>query len=152
MVYVGIDPGQTGAVAVITPKLEVLMLEDFPGNEVSSANLIREIILYHDVSGVALEKVHSMPKQGVASTFKFGTNFGMWRGILAALELPFLLPTPQAWQKGVIAKAQDKKPAVAAAARLFPAAELHGPRGGKKDGRADSLLIAYWCKRQIQNT
>jgi len=89
-----------------------------------------------------------MPKQGVASTFKFGTNYGIWRGILAAFEIPFYTVGVHQWQKGVIQKAQDKKPALAAASRLFPTAELYGPRGGGKDGRADALLIAHWCRRQ----
>jgi crossover junction endodeoxyribonuclease RuvC len=96
----------------------------------------------------AIEYCHAMPKQGVTSMFKFGTNYGIWHGILAALQIPFYIARPAQWQKGVIKKAQDKKPAVAAAARIFPGAELHGPRGGAKDGRADALLIAYWCRRQ----
>ena len=149
--WIGIDPGQSGALAMIDKDNIIHTLSDWPGDEIGAAAIVREIqdeteIQYHIVA--AIERVHSMPKQGVASTFKFGTNYGIWRGILAALGIPFYTVGVHQWQKGVIQKAQDKKPALAAASRLFPTAELYGPRGGGKDGRADALLIAHWCRRQ----
>ena len=127
-------------------------LLDWPGDEIGAAAIVREIKMkasYHKSAILgAIERVHSMPGQGVASTFKFGTNYGIWRGVLSAFEIPFYTVGVHQWQKGVIQKAQDKKPALAAASRLFPSAELYGPRGGGKDGRADALLIAHWCRRQ----
>jgi len=168
VLFMGIDPGQTGAIALIDKKQEVYLLRDYPGDEVAAAEIVSEIIgrfgmEYRSRLFAALEKVHAMgmpgkpcpvckrrPAQGVTSTFKFGMNFGIWKGILAAFSIPFILPAPQTWQKGIIAKAQDKSPAVAAAARMFPSikTQLYGPRGGKKDGRADALLIADYCRRQ----
>ena len=131
---------------------DIIVLSDWPGDEIGAAAIVREITMkaeYHkSILLGAIERVHSMPQQGVASTFKFGTNYGIWRGILAAFEMPFYTVGVQQWQKGVIQKAQDKKPALAAAARLFPSAELYGPRGGGKHGRSDALLIAHWCRRQ----
>jgi len=152
--FIGIDPGQSGALAMINDINEVMELHDWPGDEIQTADLVREIMEAVNQSGhkitAALEYAHSMPKQGVSSTFKFGTNYGIWRGILAANQIPFYIVRPQLWQRGVIKKAQDKKPALAAAARIFPLAvhNLYGPRGGGKDGRADALLIAFWCKGQ----
>ena len=150
--FIGIDPGQSGALAMIDKDNTIHTLSDWPGDEIGAAAIVRKIrvdskIQYYDIVG-AIERVHSMPKQGVASTFKFGTNYGIWRGILAAFEIPFYTVGVHQWQKGVIQKAQDKKPALAAASRLFPTAEVYGPRGGGKDGRADALLIAHWCRRQ----
>ena len=45
---------------------------------------------YADRSDVlaVLENVHSMPKQGVSSSFCFGEGKGIWEGILAALKFP----------------------------------------------------------------
>lgn len=150
MLFLGIDPGQTGALAVINNDRSVLLLEDWPGDERQAALLISTATVI-DVNGdltCAIEKVSAMPGQGVTSMFKFGQNFGIWLGILAAFQIPFELVRPQKWQKGIISKAMDKKPAIAAAGRLFPRAEITGPRGGGKDGRADALLIAYYCMRQ----
>ena len=150
--FIGIDPGQSGALTMIDEINDVIVLSDWPGDEIGAAAIVREIKMkasYHkSILLGAIERVHSMPGQGVASTFKFGTNYGIWRGILSAFEIPFYTVGVHQWQKGVIQKAQDKKPALAAASRLFPTAELYGPRGGGKDGRADALLIAHWCRRQ----
>ena len=150
MIFIGIDPGQTGAIAVIDWTGEILFLKDWPCDEIGAADIVRTIqgCFSNFTLRAALEKVHSMPKQGVSSSFKFGTNFGIWKGILASFQIPFLEPTPQAWQKGVVKKAQDTDPKIAATRRLWPKVELEGPRGGIKDGRADALLIADWCRRQ----
>lgn len=149
--YVGIDPGGSGAIAIISRDLEVLGLYDWPGDEVGAANIVRSFSSRYSLLA-ALEKVHSLPpakKVSTTSMFKFGTGYGIWKGILASFQIPFVEVPPRTWQKGVLKKAQDKKPAMASAARLFPTAELYGPRGGKKDGRADALLIADWCRRQF---
>ena len=150
--YIGIDPGASGAIAVINSNQDIYLLKDWPGDEVQAAKIVESIFSegYGGEIRAAIEKAHAMPKQGVSSTFKFGMNYGMWKGILASHGIPFREITPKTWQKGVIAKAQDKKPAVAAAARMFPTAELYGPRGGKKDGRADALLIADWVRRNFE--
>lgn len=148
--FVGIDPGASGAIAVIDSNREVILLQDWPGNEVVAASFLRDICEKkgsRNISAV-IEKAHAMPKQGVKSMFSFGMNYGSWLGILASFEINFITITPKMWQKGVISKAQDKKPALAAAQRMFPTAKLTGPRGGRKDGRADALLIADFCRRQ----
>lgn len=167
-VFIGIDPGQNGAIAAIDNNPNVMLLKDYPENEIAAARIVSDFLFELRRMQIgkiqikaAIEKVHAMgrpgkpcpvckrrPAQGVTSTFKFGTNYGIWKGILAYAQISFLEPPPQTWQKGVISKAQDKKPALAAAARMFPEAELYGPRGGGKDGRADALLIADWCRRQ----
>ena len=148
--FVGIDPGQTGAIAAIDSTQNIILLNDWPGDEITAAKIIRNLLSQHPDFNIkaAIERVHSMPGQGVASSFKFGTNYGIWKGIMSSFQVSFHEPTPQAWQKGVLKKAQDKKPALAVAGRMFPFAILTGPRGGSKDGRADSLLIADWCRRQ----
>jgi len=153
--YIGIDPGKSGAIALITAQCKILELEDWPGDENTAAGLMWAISerypekKYEIVA--AIEQVHSMPGQGISSSFKFGTNFGIWRMALAMLAIPFILVTPQKWQKGLISK-DDKmlgkrKGSCVAAARLFPKAELYGPQGGAKDGRADALMIADWRRR-----
>ncbi len=152
--YLGIDPGASGAMAMIDQDCKVHLLKDWPGDEVEVAKIIKGI--KNENIHAAIEKVHAMPRpaegKGMSSiaSFKFGTNFGIWRMGMAMADIPFVLVSPQQWQKGMISKAQDKKPALAAAARLFPKAELYGPRGGGKDGRADALLIAYWCLREFR--
>jgi len=147
--YLGIDPGKNGAIALISSRRDVLFLADYPGDEIQAAKMISGLKEEFANINAIIEKAHAMPKQGVSSMFKFGMNYGIWLGILASFQIPSQQVSPRVWQKGVIAKAQDKKPAMAAAGRMFPCAELRGPRGGAKDGRADALLIADLCRRQF---
>lgn len=98
----------------------------------------------------AIELVHSMPGQGVTSMFSMGYGFGIWRMALVALDIPHELVTPQAWKKMLMAgQPKDKQASVLVASQLYPQAysQLIGPKGGKKDGNADALLIAEWLRR-----
>jgi len=144
MSVVGIDPGQTGAVAFIhSDGYEVY---DWPGDEVAAADIIRSVATRRRIRLAAIEQVSARPGQGVSSMFKFGANFGAWKGILAALGIPFRTVRPQEWQKGIVPKKEGTvKPSLTVARRMFPLAEL----GRQKDhGRADALLIAEWARRQ----
>lgn len=92
-----------------------------------------------------IESVHSMPEQGVASSFAFGVGFGMWLGILSALKIPYTLVTPQRWKKTLMdGMGKDKDASRVVAMRLFPSADLHLK---KHHGRADAILIAEYIRR-----
>ena len=101
MIYIGIDPGVSGGVALITDNSEkfnkLLGLNKCPG----TVSDMPELLNFNKTIKMTavIEKVHSMPQQGVASTFKFGMNYGQWLGILAALQIPYIEVTPQKWMK-----------------------------------------------------
>lgn len=143
--FLGIDPGASGAVALLTH--DGAMVESWPGDSVAAADLLRGWATQCQIKLAALERVSSRPGQGVASTFSFGTNFGCWQGILAALSIPYSMPTPQQWQRGLIVNSDGPDPkarALAVARRLYPTVDLH--RKGDH-GKADALLLALWAKR-----
>ena len=108
-VWLGIDPGQTGAIALITKDLQQAETHDYPQDVDNCAELVRKLKLNFRIQGAAIEKVNAMPGQGVSSMFKFGGNYFGWRGILASNEIPYQLVTPQKWQKAVGALPKDKK-------------------------------------------
>lgn len=142
--YIGIDPGVTGAVAVIHD--EGQLVKDWPGDEVAAAELVRGICLEFHVRRAAIEDQGAGPHKGKFGFVKLSENKGIWRGILASHGIPFQLVRPQEWMKGVVPrkKGGDDKPSLAVARRLFPCMELHR----KKDhNRADALLIAEWARR-----
>jgi len=162
--YIGIDPGAKGGIAGIDELGNVCMLHDWPGDEIQASKIFWDIVDYGEENHegrilAAVEHVHAIPMkplaggkgQGMSSTssFNFGKNWGMHKMALAMAGIPFLEPKPQAWQKGMFKKADGKNAAMAVAGRLFPDAEIYGPRGGNKDGRADALLIAEWRRRQV---
>lgn len=93
---------------------------------------------------VVLEKVHSMPKQGVSSTFKFGMAFGGALSLAKRFNSMLLMPTPQEWKKS-LKLSSDKLESLVMARNLFPNAPLHLK---KHNGRAEALLIAEFYRRQ----
>lgn len=143
---IGIDPGASGAVAIITADMS--LVEAWPGDPVAAADLLRGWAAQFRIQLAALERVASRPGQGVASVFSFGTNDGTWQGILAALSIPYTMPTPQTRQKGLIVNSDGPDPknrALAVARRLFPTVDLHR----KSDhGKADALLLALHARRE----
>lgn len=138
MYYAGIDPGKTGALALLSEDGKFYSVTDF-SESFSFLEQHKELIKF-----LYLERVHSMPGQGVSSTFLFGENFGWWQGVLQAMKIPFETKLPQAWQKGFDIKKSksDAKPSLEIARRLFPEAPLNLK---KHHNRADALLIAYKC-------
>ena len=137
----GIDPGASGAIAFYFPsRPELVSAEDVPlaGGEIDAATLARRINQLRPTMAV-IEQVGAMPKQGVSSTFKFGTAYGTVRGVVQALGVPMHLVTPGRWKKHFRLDA-DKEKARALAIRLWPASR-HFER--KKDhGRAEAALLA----------
>ena len=153
-VYIGIDPGFKGAVAILRND-DFIEVIDAPvltiGKSKREHNIpaMVDILAGYTKTGVvAIEKVHSMPRQGVASVFTFGKGFGIWLGILSALGIPFEEVTPQRWQGVMMDGMQRGKDANRLKAmQLFPSLSSQ-LKFKSNDGRADSLLIAEWRRRQ----
>lgn len=138
--YIGVDPGKTGAVAILDDKGNYINVLDF-----GQGGLMSALIDYAPVVKFAyLEKVHSMPGQGVVSTFSFGENFGWWQGVLGSLGIPYTTIRPQDWMKkySLQKSSASDKPGLEVARSLFPEAPLCLK---KHHNRADALLIARAC-------
>jgi crossover junction endodeoxyribonuclease RuvC len=100
-----------------------------------------------------IEKVHSMPKQGVASSFKFGRGYGGLRMALIAAGIPFEEVTPQAWQKALaIPKRSKTETPVQWKNRLKALAQQLYPDIKVTLKLADALLIATYCQRKHTGT
>jgi len=161
MYRIGIDPGVSGAIAVLNESDACLGLWDMPllttpggKNKVNCAELARVIIqiprsffIQSSTIIAYLEQVSAMPKQGVVSMFNFGMSYGAVQGVLAALAIPMVLVTPGSWKKRAGLTGQDKDYARTLAQQLWPAQ----PLGRKKDiGRADALLIAKFGHHEVK--
>mgnify|MGYP001301375605 CR=1 FL=1 len=147
--YAGIDPGATGGIAVVSALLEEAHAWLYPGDVSQAADLLREVWADYKPVLCALEHVRAMPGQGVVSMFSFGANYGEWRGMLAALALPWIEVTPQVWQRKCLdpgEKGTSKARSLEMARRLFPGVDLHR----KKDhGLADALHLARYAAAEM---
>lgn len=148
MIRIGIDPGLTGAIAVLKEErleqvYDMPSFQDGKARMVNAAEVAKILKLYiplnNWVTTVFLERVSARPGQGVSSCFNFGCGYGIIQGVVATIGFPIVLVTPQSWKKRANLIHSEKDQARTMAQRLYPQAEL----GRKSDiGRADALLIA----------
>ena len=114
---------------------------------------MRGIILYEIRQGLSrefihcvIEKVHSMPAQGVSSSFAFGENYGWIRGIIQSMFLSYTLITPQSWMKTYGMKKTKEESKTEWKNRLKQLAQSKYPNEKITANTADTLLIAHFCK------
>ena len=160
--YIGIDPGLSGAFAVMNEAGEVVAVEDLPVVEYKAGRGKRRKLdartLAHRFDEHAerggqwelnfvLEDVHSMPKQGVATTFRFGQAFGVIEGVVGAQGWPYRFVTPQKWKKAM-GIPKDKDAARLAVIQRYPEAAEYLTR--KKDhNRAEAVVLADWLRKEL---
>lgn len=152
LVIVGIDPGQTGAFVLFDDDLGLLDVADMPvaGKEVVAvqvASILEDWHIDWEFTYVVIEDVHSMPKQGVASSFKFGKNLGIVIGASCAYPQAFIRPT--SWKKHLGLKktksqtiAQAKDASRLRAIQTWPTRAEWFEQKAKGQARADAALLA----------
>ena len=166
--YLGIDPGKRGAFAFVNKHdpINNFAVFDFEDNLTKTRDILFTYVEH--VRGVVMERVSAF-KQGRKSAFTFGTNVGMWRGLLAAYELEKITTfiDPKEWQdkyldpdlmnveyimpagekernnRGSRRNAARKKTSLEAARKHFVDAPL---QLAKHSDRADALWLAMYCR------
>ena len=108
--WIGIDPGFTGAIAVIPRDADDCQsVYDIPilklgrVTEINRAALL-DILrpMSRGASIAAIERAQSMPKQGVRSVFSYGCGYGILLGTLASLAIPHYIVPPSVWKKQML--------------------------------------------------
>ena len=162
MKIIGIDPGLSGAIAVMEDN-KVLNLFDIPvmsegkknKRQLNSAllvSLLKQNISKNEEIAVVVEQVNAMPGQGVTSMFNFGQTFGAIKGICAALKLPIFFVRPSKWKKHFELINSSKDSSRTKAIEMYPT--LSNQLAKKKDvNKSDAILIArfYYDTRLNQN-
>src|SRR5712692_5742061 len=110
--HIGIDPGLSGAVAILDEQGVLMALHDTPVLTLATTRGTKQ---EYDLPGLAalltpyagpqahvtLEESQAMPGQGVRSMFTIGVGFGVWLALLAALALPHTRVRPAIWKKAL---------------------------------------------------
>jgi len=137
--YVGIDPGATGAMAVIFGDGRVEIFDD--------PRAIKDILSPDWQIFAAIEWAQPMPKQGVVSVFTYGKGYGRLLQLLEDFGIAYQEIRPTMWKKEFSLIHQDKEKSIELAKKLFPSISDKLTR--KKDhGRAEALLIAEYARRK----
>lgn len=151
MKFIGIDPGITGAVAIIdSEKIELI---DSPFVQIKTRRK-PDVVGYYQIlkdltsnSILTIEEVHPMPGQGAIAGFNFGMAYGVWVGIFAALQIHYEFVSPQKWKRQMGVRG-EKDESRTVALQLFP--HLANQLNLKKHhNRADALLMAEYSKRRF---
>ena len=150
MHYLGIDPGKSGGLALVTdsPNGEGACAIAMPKTDRDIWNWFEEVLQLPCVVA-SLEKVASRPGQGVRSMFTFGENYGLLRGLLTASGIRFSLVTPRTWQKelGIAPRNKQKETPTQFKTRLKEEAQRLFPKLKITKATADALLIAEYTRR-----
>ena len=153
MLIVGIDPGSASGAVAWAHADGHAAVSDLPLIAGTlDPHALRTLLLDtpEPATAVYVEHVSAMPKQGVASTFKFGRAVGaIWATVqLTGLRLELVTPTEwKRWHR----IGPEKEQARALAIRRFPA--LASDMARKKDAdRAEALLIADFGLRAYAST
>ena len=97
MGFVGVDPGGNGAAAYCDNDGGNVQVFNFKDQSVQDIGRTMQEMCKGQ--SVLLEKVHSMPRQGVVSMFTFGQNFGHVEMALALSNCRYEYVVPFKWQK-----------------------------------------------------
>ncbi len=155
----GIDPGVSGALAVIDSQKHTIFVADLPTLEYRVGKKKRRridpsrlamLIEPLDIDHMIVENVHSMPAQGIASAFSFGHTLGCIQGVIGALQIPHTLVTPQVWKKA-LRIGKDKTQSHRLVASLIPQGGDSWAHTNKHtgsliihDGRCEAALLAWY--------
>ena len=151
MKIIGIDPGLSGAIAVLEDK-RVLSIFDMPVmaeekknkkqlNSAQLVNILKENTKISEDVAVVVEQVNAMPGQGVTSMFNFGQTFGAIKGVCAALSLPIFFVRPSKWKKHFELINSAKDASRTKVIEMYPS--LSNQLTKKRDvNKSDAILIA----------
>ena len=142
MVYIGIDPGLSGGIAIIhngqagACNVEAMKM---PATERDLCEALRPYQGYP--AHAVLERVWSSPGWGHVGAFKFGLSYGAVRATLTCLDIPFDEVLPVKWQTVLGCRSGgDKNITKRRAQSLYPRLKI-------THATADALLIAEFCRR-----
>lgn len=163
----GIDPGFSGALAVLAPidpkggarpqLVDVIDMPLKPEGFSISPKAARQVLdpvklgawlskYQQHLTLAVIEHVTASSQMGVVSAFRFGEGYGVLTGIIYGLGIPQIVkPTPSVW-KGTLGLSPNKSESVERAKALF-GDKYFSLR--KHDGRAEASLLAYYGIRLL---
>jgi crossover junction endodeoxyribonuclease RuvC len=146
--HLGIDPGLSGALAIIETINGLPLLVDaidMPStgtgakarvDAIAAAKWIRK----YAPSSAYVERAQAFPGQGASSGFSYGQAVGALEAVIALCAIPMILVEASVWKRQLHLPGKDKEAARQRALQLFPS--QHELLARKRDsGRAEAALI-----------
>lgn len=157
MRILGVDPGGTGALALLSDNGASVEVCDMPVFRVTRGKTAKAELDVHGLIDMLrrmepnycfFEKVGGMTGESAASSFNFGRIAGAAEAICKAQGARFTFVAPHVWKKKMGLVRAQKDDSRAKATDMWPgvAAEF---RRVKDDGKAEAALIAEYGRRQL---
>ena len=145
----GIDPGNEGALVLLSDARSILDIADMPcvadgarGRRTVNPALLAAIVRRWVPSNAFCDYVGPRPTDAKIAAFSFGRCRGAIEGTLAALGVPVTMLTVPTWRRAVgLPVGATKEMSRGEAIRRFPEKAALFARV-KDDGRAEACLIA----------
>lgn len=145
MIFIGIDPGVNGGIAVLSGS--EVRAHKMPGTDHGILRVLRSEKAAGEGPCVAvIEQVNSgvfghQGRMGVRSAFTFGGIYRALKMSLAAEDIPYGEVRPAVWQHALQCRTGgDKNVTKRKAQELFPGVKV-------THAIADALLLAEYCRR-----
>jgi len=162
MRMMGVDPGLSGALALIDTRTGEVVVDDMPVRVLSTRRVRRrgkmvtkvkkvvdgkaigDWIEKHQPHRACIELVGSRPHQGVSTTFTFGEAYGCASGAIESMNVPLDRVTPLVWKRKLGLIGASKRGSLELARRKYKHAAKRLART-RDNGRAEALLIAEYA-------
>lgn len=139
-----VDPGLSGGYAIFDRKG---LVAAHPYDPDDAADSLAECCTAAEAVTMVIEEVggHVGTPQPGSAMFRFGENFGWWRGLARGYGIPVTRVRPQVWQKGLpglhgLKGPERKRQLVRLAREQFPQHTITAKT-------ADAVLIGAWATK-----
>jgi len=165
----GVDPGATGGLVLLSPSGRVLEKHVMPVREEGGLDLQTlgrllfhlsdhvQLCVLERPNGTVMTRGHGAG-QSVASMFNFGKTCGQIEGMLAAFRIPYALVHPATWT-AALHKGQDRKlpswhKSLICVERFFPLEDFRASTRAQKphDGLVDAALLATFGRLALEHS
>lgn len=151
MTTLAVDPGRYGAIAWRADGDVRWVVMPDSGSGVRVAEVV-DLLRSTGAARMVIERAQSMPRQGVASTFRYGREYGVLLGVALALGVEVVEVPPMSWRRtlGVARAAGDADPKVAVRRVVeLRCPTLQLPRSARaRDGVVDAVGILLADEKQ----
>lgn len=153
MRVLGVDPGKDGAAVVLDGRLvlaavrtrDLIGKADWHAGYGALASWLRTAHAQHRIGLAVLELHAGRPGEGGGSARTIGVGWGLWLGLLAALEIPLITPASSRWTRALLADVGGEgKERALAVARTLDLELRRGRERNEHDGLADAACLAMY--------
>ena len=158
MNVLGIDPGKSGGLAVVSREInslpKIIFAKKMPTLHINNKKIIDILTIKTQLNLIkidisVIEKVHAMPRQGVTSSFQFGRSYGAIEGLCQILSSRIDYVAPVVWKKAM-GLDSSKQASLDLARMKFGESNLWQKKSN--DGIAEAALLCLFWLEKFSNT